>query len=95
MCDHHAKGGAGAVALGEAVIAACTLPAQFKFLYPLELSIKVRPGHCAVLPPQQDLSVLQRLAKAVPTLISRCLSILAGVSVCMRFSAHLSVSVYR
>ena len=30
------EGGAGSVALGEAVIKACELPSDFKFLYPLE-----------------------------------------------------------
>ncbi|SRR5579875_832495 len=40
MSDHWARGGAGAVKLGEAVIAACEKPADFKFLYPLEASIK-------------------------------------------------------
>jgi formyltetrahydrofolate synthetase len=40
MSDHWAKGGAGAVDLGKAVAAACEKPRQFKFLYPLETSIK-------------------------------------------------------
>jgi formyltetrahydrofolate synthetase len=40
MADHWARGGAGAVALGEAVIAACRKPADFRFLYPLDASIK-------------------------------------------------------
>ncbi len=40
MSNHFAQGGAGAVALGEAVIAACAKPSEFHFLYPLELSIK-------------------------------------------------------
>ena len=40
MSNHFAEGGAGAVALGKAVIAACAKPSQFQFLYPLELSIK-------------------------------------------------------
>ena len=33
---HWMEGGAGAVALGEAVIAACEKPSDFKFLYPLK-----------------------------------------------------------
>jgi len=37
---HWAQGGAGAVALAEAVMAACDQPNQFRFLYPLEMSIK-------------------------------------------------------
>jgi methylenetetrahydrofolate dehydrogenase (NADP+) / methenyltetrahydrofolate cyclohydrolase / formyltetrahydrofolate synthetase len=40
MADHWAEGGAGAVALARAVMAACEKPAQFKFLYPLEWDIK-------------------------------------------------------
>ncbi len=41
VCWHHARGGEGAVDLAKAIAAACEQPAQFKFLYPLELSIKV------------------------------------------------------
>jgi methylenetetrahydrofolate dehydrogenase (NADP+) / methenyltetrahydrofolate cyclohydrolase / formyltetrahydrofolate synthetase len=37
---HWMEGGKGAVALAEAVIKACEKPSNFKFLYPLELSIK-------------------------------------------------------
>lgn len=36
MTNHWAEGGAGAVELGKAVIAACEKPGKFKFLYPLE-----------------------------------------------------------
>jgi formyltetrahydrofolate synthetase len=38
--DHWAEGGAGAVALAKAVIAACAKPNSFRFLYPLEWDIK-------------------------------------------------------
>jgi formyltetrahydrofolate synthetase len=38
--NHWAEGGAGAVDLGKAVIAACELPASFRFLYPLDMDIK-------------------------------------------------------
>jgi formyltetrahydrofolate synthetase len=37
---HWADGGAGAVALAKAVMAACEKPSDFKFLYPLEWDIK-------------------------------------------------------
>jgi formyltetrahydrofolate synthetase len=37
---HWADGGAGAVALAEAVMAACAKPSDFRFLYPLEWDIK-------------------------------------------------------
>jgi formyltetrahydrofolate synthetase len=40
VSNHWAEGGAGAVALGKAVIAACEKPSQFQFLYPLEMGIK-------------------------------------------------------
>jgi methylenetetrahydrofolate dehydrogenase (NADP+)/methenyltetrahydrofolate cyclohydrolase/formyltetrahydrofolate synthetase/formate--tetrahydrofolate ligase len=40
MSDHWTNGGDGAVELAEAVVAACEQPADFKFLYPLDLSIK-------------------------------------------------------
>jgi formyltetrahydrofolate synthetase len=36
MSNHWAEGGAGAVELGKAVIAACEQPSNFKFLYPLD-----------------------------------------------------------
>jgi methylenetetrahydrofolate dehydrogenase (NADP+)/methenyltetrahydrofolate cyclohydrolase/formyltetrahydrofolate synthetase len=38
--NHWAEGGKGAVELAEAVIDACEQPNDFRFLYPLELSIK-------------------------------------------------------
>ena len=38
--NHWAEGGAGAADLGRAVISACELPGQFRFLYPLESGIK-------------------------------------------------------
>ncbi len=40
MTDHWAQGGAGAVKLAEAVVAACELPKNFKFLYELDAPIK-------------------------------------------------------
>ena len=40
MSDHWAEGGVGAIALAEAVIAACAKPGNFRFLYPLEWDIK-------------------------------------------------------
>jgi methylenetetrahydrofolate dehydrogenase (NADP+)/methenyltetrahydrofolate cyclohydrolase/formyltetrahydrofolate synthetase/formate--tetrahydrofolate ligase len=38
--NHWAKGGEGAKALAEAVVDACEQPSDFRFLYPLDLSIK-------------------------------------------------------
>ncbi|NMC14028.1 MAG: formate--tetrahydrofolate ligase [Chloroflexi bacterium] len=40
VCTHWMEGGKGAIALAEAVIKAAEKPSNFKFLYPLELSIK-------------------------------------------------------
>jgi methylenetetrahydrofolate dehydrogenase (NADP+)/methenyltetrahydrofolate cyclohydrolase/formyltetrahydrofolate synthetase len=37
---HWMEGGKGAIALAEAVIKACDKPSNFKFLYPLDVSIK-------------------------------------------------------
>ncbi|HUN72079.1 MAG TPA: formate--tetrahydrofolate ligase, partial [Steroidobacteraceae bacterium] len=38
--NHWAEGGAGAADLGRAVVSACELPAEFRFLYPLDIPIK-------------------------------------------------------
>lgn len=38
-CSHWAEGGAGAVALGQAVQRASEAPSQFKFLYDLEVRL--------------------------------------------------------
>ncbi|MCJ7512902.1 MAG: formate--tetrahydrofolate ligase, partial [Anaerolineales bacterium] len=40
VCTHWMDGGKGAVKLAEAVVKACEKPTKFKFLYPLEWSIK-------------------------------------------------------
>jgi formyltetrahydrofolate synthetase len=40
MSNHWTEGGKGSVELGKAVMAACEKPSDFKFLYPLEISIK-------------------------------------------------------
>lgn len=42
ICDHWAKGGPGALGLGEAVVRACSVKSNFQFLYPLDLPLKVR-----------------------------------------------------
>jgi len=39
-CTHWAHGGRGAIELAEAVVAAAKKPSQFKYLYPLEVSIQ-------------------------------------------------------
>lgn len=40
VADHFSQGGKGAVDLAEAVVKASELPSDFRFLYPLELSLK-------------------------------------------------------
>lgn len=40
MSDHWARGGAGALELAEAVMEACQKPADFRFLYPLDMPLK-------------------------------------------------------
>ena len=40
VCTHWMDGGQGALALAEAVVKAAEKPSHFKFLYPLEMSIK-------------------------------------------------------
>ncbi|MFW5884255.1 MAG: formate--tetrahydrofolate ligase, partial [bacterium] len=40
VSDHWARGGAGAVDLAKAVVQACERPSDFRFLYPLDASIK-------------------------------------------------------
>ena len=44
---HWAEGGMGSADLAEAVVAACEKPSDFKFLYPLEWSIKQKIEHIA------------------------------------------------
>lgn len=40
VCTHWADGGEGASALADAVIAACSKPSNFKFLYELQLPLE-------------------------------------------------------
>jgi formyltetrahydrofolate synthetase len=47
LSTHWADGGEGAAKLAEAVVAACEKPSNFKFLYPLEWSIKQKIEHIA------------------------------------------------
>lgn len=39
VCSHWAHGGAGALDLADAVIAACDQPSAFRYLYPLDLPL--------------------------------------------------------
>jgi len=40
VADHFSQGGLGAVALAEAVVKASEMPSDFRFLYPLEMTLK-------------------------------------------------------
>jgi methylenetetrahydrofolate dehydrogenase (NADP+)/methenyltetrahydrofolate cyclohydrolase/formyltetrahydrofolate synthetase len=40
MTDHWSQGGAGSIALAEAVIKACDQPKNFRYLYPLDIPIR-------------------------------------------------------
>jgi len=40
VADHFSQGGLGAIALAEAVVKASEMPSDFRFLYPLEISLK-------------------------------------------------------
>ena len=68
VCEHHAYGGAGAAKLGEAVVAACKQPVDFKFLYDLKQPIKVRLYH-AVSPLHKCCIVKTELRISVGLLI--------------------------
>ena len=46
VCRHHALGGEGATDLGRAVMEACKKPTDFRFLYPLNLTLKVGWDGC-------------------------------------------------
>jgi formate--tetrahydrofolate ligase len=47
VAEHWAKGGPGAAELAEMVVTACEQPNDFKFLYPVEWSIKEKIEHIA------------------------------------------------
>jgi formate--tetrahydrofolate ligase len=40
VCNHFSEGGAGAVELADAVVEACEQPSSFRFLYPLESTLR-------------------------------------------------------
>ena len=42
VCEHWAKGGLGAADLAKAVVTACELPSEFKFLYELDQPIEAK-----------------------------------------------------
>jgi formyltetrahydrofolate synthetase len=84
-----ADGGAGAVALAEAVMAACRKPSDFRFLYPLEWDIKKKIETIAVEIYGADGVEYTPEAEAKVALYTRLG--FAGLPICMA-KTHLSLS---
>jgi formyltetrahydrofolate synthetase len=89
MSDHWTEGGAGAVALAEAVIAACAKPSAFRFLYPLEWDIKKKIETIAVEMYGAAAVDYEPAAEAKIALYTRLGY--AGLPICMA-KTHLSLS---
>ena len=89
MSDHWTEGGAGAVALARAVIAACGKPADFRFLYPLEWDIKKKIETIAVEMYGAEGVDYKPAAEAKIALYTRLGY--AGLPICMA-KTHLSLS---
>ena len=86
---HWADGGAGAVALAEAVMAACAKPSDFRFLYPLEWDIKKKIETIAVEMYGAAGVDYEAAAEAKIALYTRLGY--AGLPICMA-KTHLSLS---
>ena len=89
MSDHWTEGGAGAIALARAVIAACGKPADFRFLYPLEWGIKKKIERIAVEMYGAEGVDYKPAAEAKIALYTRLGY--AGLPICMA-KTHLSLS---
>ena len=89
MSDHWAEGGAGAVALARAVMAACERPKDFRFLYPLDWDIKRKIEAIAVNVYGADGVDYEPAAEAKIDLYTRLGY--AGLPICMA-KTHLSLS---
>jgi len=89
MSDHWTEGGAGAIALARAVIAACAKPADFRFLYPLEWDIKKKIERIAVEMYGAEGVDYKPAAEAKIALYTRLGY--AGLPICMA-KTHLSLS---
>jgi methylenetetrahydrofolate dehydrogenase (NADP+)/methenyltetrahydrofolate cyclohydrolase/formyltetrahydrofolate synthetase/formate--tetrahydrofolate ligase len=89
MSDHWTTGGDGAVELAEAVVAACEQPSDFKFLYPLELSIKEKIETIAKEIYSADSVVFEPLANR--QIKSYEDNGFGGLPICMA-KTHLSIS---
>ena len=89
MSDHWAEGGAGAVDLARAVMAACERPKDFRFLYPLDWDIKRKIEAIAVNVYGADGVDYEPAAEAKVGLYTRLGY--AGLPICMA-KTHLSLS---
>jgi methylenetetrahydrofolate dehydrogenase (NADP+)/methenyltetrahydrofolate cyclohydrolase/formyltetrahydrofolate synthetase/formate--tetrahydrofolate ligase len=89
MSDHWTYGGDGATELAEAVVAACEKPSDFKFLYPLDLSIKEKIEIIAKKIYSADGVVYEPLANR--QIKSYEANNFGGLPICMA-KTHLSIS---
>jgi methylenetetrahydrofolate dehydrogenase (NADP+)/methenyltetrahydrofolate cyclohydrolase/formyltetrahydrofolate synthetase/formate--tetrahydrofolate ligase len=89
MSDHWTYGGDGATELAEAVVAACEKPSDFKFLYPLDLSIKEKIEIIAKEIYSADGVVYEPLANR--QIKSYEANNFGGLPICMA-KTHLSIS---
>jgi len=89
IASHWAEGGKGAIALANAVIEACNKPSNFKFLYPLELSIKEKIEKIAKeIYGADSVSYSQESEKKIETYTRQGFS---SLPICMA-KTHLSLS---
>lgn len=89
LSNHWAEGGAGAVELGKAVMAACEKPSRFNFLYPLELGIKEKIEIiCKTVYGADGVEYLPEAEKKIETYTRLGF---AGLPICMA-KTHLSLS---
>jgi methylenetetrahydrofolate dehydrogenase (NADP+)/methenyltetrahydrofolate cyclohydrolase/formyltetrahydrofolate synthetase len=89
LSTHWADGGKGAAKLAEAVVAACEKPSDFKFLYPLEWSIKQKIEKIATEIYGADGVTYEQLAEDQITAYER--AGFGNLPICMA-KTHLSLS---
>jgi methylenetetrahydrofolate dehydrogenase (NADP+)/methenyltetrahydrofolate cyclohydrolase/formyltetrahydrofolate synthetase len=89
MSDHWTNGGDGATELAEAVVSACEKPSDFKFLYPLDLTIKEKIEIIAKEIYNADGVVYEPLANR--QIKSYEANDFGGLPICMA-KTHLSIS---
>ena len=89
VSKHWAEGGDGAAKLAEAVVAACEKPSDFKFLYPLDWSIKQKIEHIAKTIYGADGVAYDQLAEEQIAIYEK--AGFGGLPICMA-KTHLSLS---